>query len=134
MKTQFEQMMDGLNDVEVFLAGEQEGFKAHVPQEVGKSGGARVVISGATRDFRFFLSPFFRRMRKKSCRWQSATRYVLPLMVLTPSKPRLILPRIVGIKIDVQARYSAISKLEDVAETAAGSFAPCPRLTRHSAL
>jgi len=25
MKTQFEQMMDGLNDVEAFLAGEQEG-------------------------------------------------------------------------------------------------------------
>ena len=34
MKTQFEQMMDGLNDVDAFLAGEQEGFKAHVPQEV----------------------------------------------------------------------------------------------------
>jgi len=34
MKTQFEQMMDGLSDVEAFLAGEQAGFKAHVPQEV----------------------------------------------------------------------------------------------------
>ena len=34
MKTQFEQMMDGLNDVEAFLAGEQEGFKAYVPQQV----------------------------------------------------------------------------------------------------
>jgi putative transcriptional regulator len=34
MKTQFEQMMDGLNDVEAFLAGKQEGFKAHVPQDV----------------------------------------------------------------------------------------------------
>ena len=34
MKTQFERMMDGLNDVEAFLAGEQEGFKAHVPQDV----------------------------------------------------------------------------------------------------
>jgi putative transcriptional regulator len=34
MKTQFEQMMDGLNDVEAFLAGEQEGFKAYVPPEV----------------------------------------------------------------------------------------------------
>jgi putative transcriptional regulator len=34
IKTQFEQMMDGLNDVEAFLAGEQEGFKAHVPQDV----------------------------------------------------------------------------------------------------
>src|SRR5260370_36015546 len=34
MKTQFEQMMDGLNDVEAFLAGEEEGFKAHVLQEV----------------------------------------------------------------------------------------------------
>jgi len=34
MKTQFEQMMDGLDEVEAFLAGEQEGFKAHVPQDV----------------------------------------------------------------------------------------------------
>src|SRR6202161_3300982 len=34
MKTQFVQMMDGLNDVEAFLAGEQEGFKAHVPRDV----------------------------------------------------------------------------------------------------
>jgi len=34
MKTQFEQMMSGLNDVEAFLAGRQEGFKAHVPEEV----------------------------------------------------------------------------------------------------
>src|SRR3984885_13346564 len=34
MKTQFEQMMDGLNDIEAFLAGEQEGFKAHVPHNV----------------------------------------------------------------------------------------------------
>jgi putative transcriptional regulator len=34
MKTQFEQMMDGLNDIEAFLAGEQEGSKAHVPHEV----------------------------------------------------------------------------------------------------
>ena len=34
MKTQFEQMMEGLNDVEAFLAGKHEGFKAHVPQEV----------------------------------------------------------------------------------------------------
>jgi len=34
MKTQFEQMMDGLNDVEAFLAGKQEGFRAHVPRQV----------------------------------------------------------------------------------------------------
>lgn len=34
MKTQFEQMMDGLKDVEAFLAGQQEGFKTHVPQDV----------------------------------------------------------------------------------------------------
>ncbi len=34
MKTQFGRMMDGLNDVEAFLAGEREGFKAHVPQKV----------------------------------------------------------------------------------------------------
>ena len=34
MKTQFEQMMDGLKDVEDFFAGKQEGFKAHVPQQV----------------------------------------------------------------------------------------------------
>jgi putative transcriptional regulator len=34
MKTPFDQMMDGLNDVDAFLAGEQEGFKAHVPHDV----------------------------------------------------------------------------------------------------
>ena len=34
MKPQFKHMMDGLDDVEAFLAGEQEGFKAHVPREV----------------------------------------------------------------------------------------------------
>ena len=34
MKSQFEQMMDGLNDIEAFLAGEREGFKIHVPQVV----------------------------------------------------------------------------------------------------
>ncbi len=34
MKTQFELMMDGLNQVESFLAGEQKGFKVHVPQKV----------------------------------------------------------------------------------------------------
>lgn len=34
MKTQFERMMDGLNDVEAFLAGERGGFKAHVPKDV----------------------------------------------------------------------------------------------------
>jgi putative transcriptional regulator len=34
MKTQFEQMMDGLQDVEAFLAGEHEGFKTYVPQDV----------------------------------------------------------------------------------------------------
>jgi putative transcriptional regulator len=38
MKTQFEQMMDGLIDVEAFLAGEHDGFKAHVPQEVDVKG------------------------------------------------------------------------------------------------
>src|ERR1700693_2194056 len=38
MKTQFEQMMDGLNDVKAFLAGEQEGFKAHLPQEFDVKG------------------------------------------------------------------------------------------------
>jgi hypothetical protein len=30
--------------------------------------------SGATRDSQFFLSRFFRRMKKKICRWQSATQ------------------------------------------------------------
>ena len=68
--------------------------------------------------------------RKPPDGWSSLS----PLTVLTPSKPRLILACIVGIKIDVQARYSAISKLEYVAETPARSFAACPRLTRHSAL
>jgi hypothetical protein len=41
---------------------------------MGKAVGRGLCISGATRDFRFFLLRFFRRMRKKTCRWQSATR------------------------------------------------------------
>jgi hypothetical protein len=40
---------------------------------------------------------------KPSEGWSSLS----PLAVLTPSKPRLILACIVGIKIDVQARYSS---------------------------
>jgi hypothetical protein len=32
MRTQLEQMMDGLSDVEAFLAGKQEGFKALCPR------------------------------------------------------------------------------------------------------
>jgi len=34
MKTAFEQLMTGLDEVEVFLAGERKGFKVHVPDEV----------------------------------------------------------------------------------------------------
>ena len=40
----------------------------------GKVAGRGLCISGATEDFLFFLSRFFRRMRRKTCRWQSATR------------------------------------------------------------
>jgi len=39
-----------------------------------KVAGRGLCISGETKDFRFFLSRFFRRTRKKTCRWQSATR------------------------------------------------------------
>ncbi|PYX53474.1 MAG: hypothetical protein DMG76_25635 [Acidobacteria bacterium] len=34
MKTQFEELMHGLDDVESFLSGEKEGFKVHVPKRV----------------------------------------------------------------------------------------------------
>jgi putative transcriptional regulator len=34
MKTAFEQMMNGLDEVEAFLAGETDGYKIHVPDEV----------------------------------------------------------------------------------------------------
>jgi len=57
-----------------------------------------------------------------------------PLTILTPSKPRFIISRVVWIEIDVQAGYSAVSKFEDVAETSARSFASCPRLTGHFAV
>src|SRR6476619_5554084 len=36
-----------------------------------------------------------------------------PVTIQTPSKPRFILSRIVGIEIDVQTGYSAISKFEN---------------------
>jgi hypothetical protein len=41
---------------------------------MGKSGGARVVYIWRNEGFRFFSSRFFRKMRKKTCRWRSATR------------------------------------------------------------
>jgi putative transcriptional regulator len=34
MKTAFEELMTGLDEVETFLAGERKGFKVHVPDEV----------------------------------------------------------------------------------------------------
>jgi hypothetical protein len=54
-----------------------------------------------------------------------------PVTILTPSKPRFIISRVVGIEIDVQAGYSAVSKFEDVAETSARSFASRTRFTGH---
>src|SRR5579864_418348 len=50
---------------------ERSGLHA---KEWGRVAGRGLCISGATRDFRFFASRFFRRMRKRICRWQSATR------------------------------------------------------------
>src|SRR4029453_753413 len=54
----------------------------------------------------------------------------LPLTILTPSKLRLIFTCVVGIQIDVQARYSVISKLEKVAETSAPEFCSRPMTYR----
>jgi putative transcriptional regulator len=34
LKTAFEKLMSGLDEVEAFLAGEREGMKVHVPDEV----------------------------------------------------------------------------------------------------
>jgi len=34
MKTAFEELMTGLDEVKAFLAGERKGFKVHVPDEV----------------------------------------------------------------------------------------------------
>ena len=41
---------------------------------MGKRGGARVVYIWRSERFPVFLITVFRRMRKKICRWQSATR------------------------------------------------------------
>ncbi len=34
MKTVFDELMSGLDDVDSFLAGQKEGFKLHVPEDV----------------------------------------------------------------------------------------------------
>ena len=34
MKSTFDQLMNGLDEVEAFLAGEQKGFKVHVPDQI----------------------------------------------------------------------------------------------------
>src|SRR5580700_2349621 len=59
------------------------------------------------------LLKFLKNHDKSSHGWLSTS----PPTVLIPSKPCLILACIVRIKIDVQTRYSATSKLEHVAET-----------------
>jgi hypothetical protein len=51
--------------------------------------------------------------------------------ILTPSKPCFILPRIVGIEVDVHAGYSATSKFEHVAETSTRSLASRPGFNGH---
>jgi len=38
MKTAFEELMIGLDEVQVFLAGEGKGFNVHVPDEVIATG------------------------------------------------------------------------------------------------
>jgi len=42
-------------------------------KEWGRVAEPGLCISGATNDFRFFLSRFFQRIRKRICRWRSAT-------------------------------------------------------------
>jgi len=34
VKSAFDQLMTGLDEIEAFLAGEQEGFKVHVPDQI----------------------------------------------------------------------------------------------------
>lgn len=34
MKSAFEEMMKGLDDVESYMAGERDGFRVHVPERV----------------------------------------------------------------------------------------------------
>jgi hypothetical protein len=57
-----------------------------------------------------------------------------PVAIPAPSKPCFVFSRIVGIEIDVQARNSAIPKLEQVAETSAWGLAACPGFPRHFAV
>src|SRR5277367_5975342 len=38
MKSMFEELMTGLDEVQAFLAGQQKGFKVHVPDEVDVKG------------------------------------------------------------------------------------------------
>jgi hypothetical protein len=57
-----------------------------------------------------------------------------PVAIPAPSEPFFVFSRIVGIEIDVQARNSAIPKLEQVAETSAWGLAACPGFSRHFAV
>ena len=57
-----------------------------------------------------------------------------PVTILTPSKPRFIISRVVGIEIDVQAGYPTVLKFEDIAETSARSFASGPGFAGHLAV
>src|SRR5258705_5803781 len=56
---------------------------------------------------------------------------ISPTAILSPSEPFFIVPRVVGVKIDMQTDYSFVSKFKHVTETSPGGFTPCPRDTRH---
>ncbi len=49
MKTAFEALMTGLDEVQAFLAGEGKGFKVHVPDQVGVPEGISRSFSMCTR-------------------------------------------------------------------------------------
>ena len=57
---------------------------------MGKSGGARVVYIWRNEKFRFFSSRFFRKMRKRTYRWQNATpSRNAPIVFLKPTGDRV---------------------------------------------
>ena len=57
MKTQFEELMSGLDDVESFLSGEKEGFKVHVPEKVDVKSIRNAAYDSSSLLRRFRLQP-----------------------------------------------------------------------------
>src|SRR5579872_4493320 len=132
MKTQFEQMMDGLNDVEAFLAGEQEGFKAYVPQQVDvKAIRNRLGMTQARFSDTFGFSLDAIKHWEGGRRTPEAPARILlividknPAAVLTALNPAVASSKLTTVDVKVDRKRQAPERVKRITKTPRGQRAP----------